>query len=208
MASVELRDQAGQAVGTVELPDEVYGIEPNIAVVHSVITNYLSSLRQGSHATKGRSQVSGGGRKPWRQKGTGRARQGSIRAAQWRGGGVAFGPTPHLHIKRSNKKEIKLAMRSVLSGKLADGELVVVDALSFDKPKTKEAAKVLEALGAAGKRATVVVPRDSRTVELSFRNIPGVRVVEAGHANAHSLVDNACLIMTADVATHFGEVLR
>ena len=208
MASVTMKDQAGKAAGTVELPDEVFGIEPNLPVVHSVIVNYLSSLRQGTHATKGRSDVSGGGRKPWRQKGTGRARQGSIRAAQWRGGGVAFGPVPHLHVKRSNKKEVKLAMRSVLSGKLADDELVVVDKLSFEAPKTKEAAKIIDALGAKGKRVTLVIPRDSKTVELSFRNLPGVQVVEVGRANAHNLIDNACLIMTADVATRLGEVLR
>lgn len=208
MASVEVKDQEGKAAGTVELPDEVYGIEPNLAVVHSVITNYLSSLRQGTHATKGRSEVSGGGRKPWRQKGTGRARQGTIRAAQWRGGGVVFGPTPHLHIKRSNKKEVKLAMRSVLSGKLACGELVVVDALSFAEPKTKKAAQVIDALGAKNKRVTLVVPRGSEIVEKSFRNLDRVSVVEAGHATARDLIDNRCLILTTEVARRFGEVLQ
>ncbi len=207
MASVEMKDQTGKAAGTLELADAVFGIEPNIAVVHSVVTNYLSSLRQGTHAVKGRSDVSGGGRKPWRQKGTGRARQGSTRAAQWKGGGVVFGPTPRSHAKHSNKKEVKLAMRSVLSGKLADGELVVVDKIELDAPKTKDAAKVLNALGAEGKRVTLVVPRESDVVELSFRNIPGVRVVEDAQANAHNLVDNACLILTEAVATHFGEVL-
>ncbi len=207
MASVEMKDQTGKAAGELELADAVFGVEPNLPVVHSVVTNYLSSLRQGTHAVKGRSDVSGGGRKPWRQKGTGRARQGSTRAAQWTGGGVVFGPTPRSHAKRSNKKEVKLAMRSVLSGKLADGELVVVDKLEFDAPKTKDAAKVLAALGAEGKRVTLVVPRESDVVELSFRNIPGVRVVEDAQANAHNLVDNACLILTEAVATHFGEVL-
>ncbi len=207
MASVEMKDQAGQAAGTVELADAVYGIEPNLAVVHSVVTNYLASLRQGTHAVKGRSDVSGGGRKPWRQKGTGRARQGSTRSAQWRGGGVVFGPVPRSHARRSNKKEVKLAMRSVLSGKLADGELVLVDKIELDAPKTKDAKKILEALGADGKRVTLVVPRESDVVELSFRNIPGVRVIEDAQANAHNLVDNACLILTEAVAKNFGEVL-
>lgn len=207
MASVKMKNQKGEAAGTVELPDAVFGIEPNVGVVHGVVRNQASSLRQGTHSTKGRSDVSGGGRKPYRQKGTGRARQGSIRAAQWKGGGVIFGPTPHGHVKRTNKKEVKLALRSVLSGKLADGELVILDKLDFAAPKTKDAQALIDALGLRGKRVTVVLGEDAVNAELSLRNIAGVTVVEAAYADTRTLVDNACLVMTQEVATRFGEVL-
>ena len=172
MSNIEVKNAEGASVKTVELDSRVFGIEPNIPVVHHVVVNYLSCLRQGTHDTKGRSEVSGGGKKPWRQKGTGRARQGSIRATQWVGGGVPFGPTPRSHYKRTNKKEIKLAMRSVLSGKLADGELFLVDSIDFgDEPKTKKAKALLESLGIADKRVTVVVPswRQRRPGQLAFQ---------------------------------------
>jgi large subunit ribosomal protein L4 len=207
MSNIEIKNAEGAVVKTVDLNDGVYGIEPNIPVVHQVVVNYLSSLRQGTHSTKGRSDVSGGGKKPWRQKGTGRARQGSIRAAQWAGGGVVFGPTPHKHIKRSNNKEVKLAMRSVLSGKLADGELFVVDAYNFEKPSTKQAVALLKALGVEDKRTTVVVADDDVNAFLSFRNLPKVRVIGASEANAHNLIDNGALVMSEAIASNFGEVL-
>jgi large subunit ribosomal protein L4 len=207
MSNIEIKNAEGAVVKTADLNDSVYGIEPNINVVHQVVVNYLASQRQGTHSTKGRSEVSGGGKKPWRQKGTGRARQGSIRAAQWAGGGVVFGPTPHSHARRSNNKEVKLAMRSVLSGKLADGELFIVDALDFEKPNTKQAVALLKNLGIEGKRVTVVVPDDAIDAFLSFRNIKKVNVIGAGEANAHNLIDNAALVMTEAVAEKFGEVL-
>jgi large subunit ribosomal protein L4 len=207
MSNIEIKNAEGAVVKTADLNDSVYGIEPNINVVHQVVVNYLASQRQGTHSTKGRSEVSGGGKKPWRQKGTGRARQGSIRAAQWAGGGVVFGPTPHSHARRSNNKEVKLAMRSVLSGKLADGELFIVDALDFEKPNTKQAVALLKNLGIEGKRVTVVVPDDAIDAFLSFRNIKKVNVIGAGEANAHNLIDNVALVMTEAVAEKFGEVL-
>lgn len=207
MSQIEIKNAEGQAAGTVELSSSVYGIEPNIPVIHQVVTVQLGNLRQGTHDTKGRSEVSGGGRKPWRQKGTGRARQGSIRAPQWVGGGVPFGPTPRTHNRRLNNKEIKLAMRGVLSGKLNDNELVVVDALDFEKPSTKQAVAVLKALGLEGKRVTLVVADDNVNAFLSFRNIGKVRTVGATEATTHALIDNAALLMSADIAKYFEEVL-
>lgn len=171
------------------------------------MTVQLGNLRQGTHDTKGRSEVSGGGRKPWRQKGTGRARQGSIRATQWVGGGVPFGPTPRTHNRRLNNKEIKLAMRGVLSGKLRDSELVVVDNYGFDKPSTKQAVALLKALGIEGKRVTVVVPDDDIFTYLSFRNVETVRILGVGEVTTHALIDNAALLLSAEVAKKLEEVL-
>lgn len=208
MSNIEVKNAEGASVKTVELDSRVFGIEPNIPVVHHVVVNYLSCLRQGTHDTKGRSEVSGGGKKPWRQKGTGRARQGSIRATQWVGGGVPFGPTPRSHYKRTNKKEVKLAMRSVLSGKLADGELFLVDSIDFgDEPKTKKAKALLESLGIADKRVTVVVGNDDIVEMISFRNLPNVRVLGVNEANTHNLIDNGALLMTEAVAKTLEEAL-
>ena len=164
-------------------------------------------MRQGTHSVKNRHDVSGGGRKPYRQKGTGRARQGSIRAAQWRGGGVVFGPTPRSHAKKVNNKMVKLAMRSALSGKLADGELYVVDALNFEAPSTKQAKAVLNALGICDRRVTVVVDDENVNAYLSFRNLANVTIIADVEATTRLLVDNKALVLTADVAKKFGEVL-
>lgn len=207
MSQIEIKNAEGQAAGTVELSSSVFGIEPNIPVIHQVVTVQLGNLRQGTHDTKGRSEVSGGGRKPWRQKGTGRARQGSIRATQWVGGGVPFGPTPRTHNRRLNNKEIKLAMRGVLSGKLRDSELVVVDNYGFDKPSTKQAVALLKALGIEGKRVTVVVPDDDIYTYLSFRNVETVRILGVGEVTTHALIDNAALLLSAEVAKKLEEVL-
>ena len=207
MSQIEIKNAEGQAAGTVELSSSVFGVEPNIHVIHQVVTVQLGNLRQGTHDTKGRSEVSGGGRKPWRQKGTGRARQGSIRATQWVGGGVPFGPTPRTHNRRLNNKEVKLAMRGVLSGKLRDAELVVVDNYGFDKPSTKQAVALLKALELEGKRVTLVVPDDDIYTYLSFRNVETVRVIGVGEATTHALIDNAALVLSADVAKKLEEVL-
>lgn len=207
MSNIEVKNAEGQKVSDLELSSDVYGIEPNIPVMHQVVVAYEASLRQGTHSTKNRSAVSGGGAKPYRQKGTGRARQGTIRAAQFTGGGVVFGPTPHGHTKRANNKMKKLGMRSALSGKLADGELIVVDALDFEKPSTKQAVAALKALGLDGKRVSIFVDDENANAYLSFRNIPGVQIYGASEANTRNLVDNAALVLTADVAKNFGEVL-
>lgn len=207
MSKYDIKNVEGQAAGQADLSDDVFGIEPNIPVIHQVVVCQDACLRQGTHSTKNRHEVSGGGRKPWRQKGTGRARQGSIRAAQWTGGGVVFGPTPRDHSKRINKKMVKLAMRSVLSGKVADSELVLVDALSFEKPSTKQAKAVLDALGVSGKRVTVVIPDDDANSYLSFRNLEKVNCIAVSEANTRNLIDNGALVMTTDIAKQLEEVL-
>ena len=208
MSNIEVKNAEGASVKTVELDSRVFGIEPNIPVVHHVVVNYLSCLRQGTHDTKGRSEVSGGGKKPWRQKGTGRARQGTIRGPQFVCGGTVFGPHTRSYDQYVNKKEIKLAMRSVLSGKLADGELFLVDSIDFgDEPKTKKAKALLESLGIADKRVTVVVGNDDIVEMISFRNLPNVRVLGVNEANTHNLIDNGALLMTEAVAKTLEEAL-
>lgn len=207
MSKISVKNVEGAEVDQAELADGVYGIEPNIPVIHQVVTCQDATMRQGTHSTKGRHEVSGGGRKPYRQKGTGRARQGSIRAAQWRGGGVVFGPTPRSHAKRINNKMVKLAMRSVLSGKLADGELFVVDNLDFETPSTKKAVAALKALGIDDRRVTVVVNDEAVNAYLSFRNLPNVTIIADVEATSRLLIDNKALVLTVDVAKKFGEVL-
>lgn len=207
MSKFEVKNAEGKQVAEAELADAVYGIEPNIHVMHHIVKCQQDCWRQGTQSTKGRSEVSGGGKKPWRQKGTGRARQGSIRAAQWRGGGVIFGPKPRTYVKRMNNKEVKLAMRSALSAKLRDNELVLVDDYGFEKPSTKAAVAMLKALGIEGKRLTIIVREDDINAYLSFRNIPKTFIITPAEANTYDLVNNGALLMPADIAAHFGEVL-
>ena len=207
MSKFEVKNAEGKQVAEAELADAVYGIEPNIHVMHHIVKCQQACWRAGTQSTKGRSEVSGGGKQPWRQKGTGRARQGSIRAAQWRGGGVIFGPKPRTYVKRMNNKEVKLAMRSALSAKLRDNELVLVDDYGFEKPSTKAAVAMLKALGIEGKRLTIIVREDDINAYLSFRNIPKTFIITPAEANTYDLVNNGALLMPADVAAHFGEVL-
>ena len=207
MATIDIKDVAGKTVKSVELNDAVFGIEPNIHVMHTVVRAYRAGLRQGTANTKTRGEVRGGGKKPWRQKGTGRARQGSIRAPQWRGGGVVFGPTPRDHSFRMNKKEIKLAMRSALSAKVADNELVVVDKFDFANPKTKDAVACIKALGLDGKRVTVVLTEDDIETALSFRNLPKVTVLFDHEIDTYFMLDNNALVLAQPVATRLGEEL-
>ena len=207
MSKFEVKNAEGKQVAEAELAGAVYGIEPNIHVMHHIVKCQQACWRQGTQSTKGRSEVSGGGKKPWRQKGTGRARQGSIRAAQWRGGGVIFGPKPRTYVKRMNNKEVKLAMRSALSAKLRDNELVLVDDYGFEKPSTKAAVAMLKALGIEGKRLTIIVREDDINAYLSFRNIPKTFIITPAEANTYDLVNNGALLMPADIAAHFGEVL-
>lgn len=207
MSKYAIKNAEGAQVAEAELSDGVFGIEPNIPVIHQVVVCQDACMRQGTHSVKNRHDVSGGGVKPYRQKGTGRARQGSIRAGQWRHGGVIFGPTPRSHAKRINNKMVKLAMRSVLSGKVADGELFLVDSLAFEKPSTKQAVALLKALGVADKRVTVVVADDDINTFLSFRNLEKVNVIGVSEATTRTLIDNGALVMAADVAKQLEEVL-
>jgi large subunit ribosomal protein L4 len=187
MVSVPVRTLTGGEVGSVDLDESTFGIEPNVAVMHQVVTAQLAAARSGTHSTKNRAEVRGGGAKPWKQKGTGRARQGSIRAPHWRGGGIAHGPKPRDYSQRTNKKMIKLALRSALSDRARDGRVVVVDAWSFDTPRTKDAIFALAALGVQG-RALVVVGRDDDTAVRSFRNLPQVHLLPADQLNTYDVL--------------------
>ena len=206
MATIDIKNADGKTASTAELADSVFGIEPNIPVMHQVVRKQRASWRAGTHNTLTRGQVRGGGKKPWRQKGTGRARQGTIRAPHWRGGGVVFGPHPRNYDFKVNKKEIKLAIRSALSAKLADEQLIVVDKLEFEKPRTKDAVKVLEALGVKG-RCTIVVNDENVNAFLSFRNIPTVDIVPSGSESVYELLDNKCLIFEEEALRKLEEAM-
>ena len=192
MASIEVKNTSGKKVSDTELSASVFGIEPNMHAMHEVVRAQRAARRAGTHSTLTRGQVRGGGKKPWRQKGTGRARQGTIRAPQWAGGGTVFGPHPRSYAFKVPSKVVKLAMRSALSAKAADGELVVVDAFSFEKPCTKEAAAILKSLDLNG-RITLVIADDDINTYLSFRNIPAVRVLAASEANTYDFISTTKL---------------
>ena len=206
MATIDIKTAEGKTATTAELADSVFGIEPNVPVMHQVVRMQRASWRAGTSNTLTRGKVRGGGRKPWRQKGTGRARQGTIRAPHWRGGGVVFGPHPRDYSFKVNKKEIKLAIRSALSAKLADEQLIVVDKFEFEKPRTKDAVAVLAALGVEG-RCTVVVNDDNVNAVLSFRNIPTVDVLTSGEENVYELLDNKFLIFEQDALKKLEEAM-
>ena len=199
MANVKLFDQTGKEVSTVELNDAIFGIEPNESVVFDVVISQRASLRQGTHAVKNRSAVSGGGRKPWRQKGTGRARQGSIRSPQWRGGGVVFGPTPRSYGYKLPQKVRRLALKSVYSAKVAE-------ALSFAAPKTAEFANVLSALSIDSK-VLVIVEEGNKFAELSARNLANVKVATATTASVLDIANSDKLLVTQAAISKIEEVL-
>ena len=206
MADIKIFDPAGNDVETVAANDTVFGIEPNIYVMHEVVKSQMAALRQGTANTKTRGMVSGGGRKPFRQKGTGNARQGTIRAPHYAGGGVVFGPHTRSYAYRVNNKVVKLAMRSALSAKLADGELTVVNEFGFEKPSTKAAKAALEALKIKG-RTTIVVDDDDFEAFLSFRNLENVLIIGATESNCYDLLDNANLVLTKAALNYLEEVL-
>ncbi|MDM5296720.1 50S ribosomal protein L4 [Bacillus pumilus] len=195
MPKVALFNQNGSTNGEIELNASVFGIEPNESVVFDAILMQRASLRQGTHKVKTRSEVRGGGRKPWRQKGTGRARQGSIRSPQWRGGGIVFGPTPRSYSYKLPKKVRRLAIKSVLSSKVIDNSIIVLEDLTLDAVKTKEFAGILKGLSVE-KKALIVTADANETVALSARNIPGVTVVEAKGINVLDVVNHDKLLIT------------
>ena len=207
MATIEIKDAQGNAAGTAELSANVFGVEPNVPVMHQVVRAQRASWRQGTSNTLTRGLVSGGGKKPFRQKGTGRARQGTRRAPHFTGGGVVFGPHPRSYAFKVNRKEVKLALRSALSAKLADEELFVIQNLEFETPKTKEAVAILKALGLEGVRVTLVIDCEDVNTFLSFRNIPEVNVLPATDINTYELIDNKALVMTEKALAHIEEVL-
>jgi large subunit ribosomal protein L4 len=197
MPTVELLNQKGEVVGELQLREEVFGVEPNRTLMHQAVLSYLANQRQGTHSTKTRGEARGGGRKPWRQKGTGRARQGSIRAPQWVGGGIVFGPRPRDYSFYLSKKERRSALRSALSAKLADGEIKVVEELKLDEPKTKKIEQVLRSIGVVGKKTLIVTEKADPLVILSARNLPYVvGIVEAKDLNTYDILSVENVIMT------------
>jgi large subunit ribosomal protein L4 len=195
MATIDVRNRSGATAGNVDLDESVFGIEPNVAVMHQVVTAQLAAARSGTQSTLTRAEVRGGGAKPWRQKGTGRARQGSIRSPQWRGGGVALGPKPRSYRQRTPKKMVKLALRSALSDRAAENRIVVVDAWDFDVPRTREAKAALAGLGTEG-RVLVVLGPDDEVAYKSFRNLPEVHCVLAGELNAYDVLVSDWVVFT------------
>ncbi|QDK92431.2 50S ribosomal protein L4 [Paenalkalicoccus suaedae] len=206
MPKVTLYKQDGSQVGDIELSDGIFGVEPNESVLYEAVIMQQASRRQGTHATKGRSDVRGGGRKPWRQKGTGRARHGSTRSPIWVGGGVTFGPTPRSYAYKLPKKQRRLALKSALSSKVNDSNILVLEGLSFDAPKTKEMKAVLAGLS-ANKKVLVVTADVNEAVELSVRNLPGVKFVTADGINVLDILNHEKLVITQDAVKHVEEVL-
>lgn len=205
MPTIEVVNTEGKKVKDLKLDDKVFGIEPNENVVHSVVLNYLANQRQGTQSTKTRAEVRGGGRKPWRQKGTGRARQGSIRAPQWIKGGIALGPKPRSYTYKINKKEKDLAVKSVLSAKLTDKELVVVDKLDLKDIKTKEMAKVLNNLKAEN-GALIVLDKGNKNVQMSVRNLEKIKASVVDTMNTYDILKHEKLILTEDAVKRIEEV--
>ena len=206
MLKVKVYNQEGAEVKDLELNEAVFGIEPNNQAIFDMVLLQRASLRQGTHKVKNRTEVSGGGKKPWRQKGTGRARQGSIRAPQWRGGGVVFGPTPRSCKFKINRKVGRLALRSALSTKIIDNEFMALDTIEFDAPKTKEMVKVLSNLEAPAK-TLIVMDEIDETVARSANNIPGVKLLDARRVNVYDVLNSNKLIMTEAAIKSVEEVL-
>ena len=205
MPKVDVYDMKGKKVSDVELAESIFGIEPNEAIVHSVLVNYLANQRQGTQSTKTRAEVRGGGKKPWRQKGTGRARQGSIRAPQWIKGGIALGPKPRSYSYTVNKKERRLALKSILSSKVAENELTVVDKLEVEEAKTKVMAKALTDLKVEGKALIILADRNDNVLR-SSRNIEGVKTIELNTINVFDLLNCNKLVLPLDTVKKLEEV--
>jgi large subunit ribosomal protein L4 len=185
----------GKSLGEVQLAPEVFGIQPNAAVLHQVVTAQLAAARAGTHSTKTRAEVSGGGSKPWRQKGTGRARQGSTRSPIWKGGGIALGPKPRSYAQRTPKKMVRLALCSALSDRASESKVALVDAWRFEVPRTKDAIKALDALGLRG-RVLVVIDREDLTAERSFANLPEVQTVLVSELSAYDILRHDWVVFT------------
>ncbi len=205
MANIAVLNTAGEKVSDLELNDSVFSIEPSTSAMHLVVVNYLANQRQGTQSTKTRAEVSGGGKKPWRQKGTGRARQGSTRSPQWYHGGIALGPKPRTYGFSINKKVRRLALRSALSSKVAAEEMVVLDSLVLDEIKTKAMVKILAAVK-AGKKALIVLPEPDEKVLLSARNIPGVKTTFVGSLNVYDILNCDTVIVLKDAVAKIEEV--
>ncbi|HHW58185.1 MAG TPA: 50S ribosomal protein L4 [Clostridia bacterium] len=204
MPKVAVYNIKGEQVGEIELKDSIFGVPVNVPVMHEAVLNYLANQRQGTHSTKTRGEVRGGGRKPWRQKGTGRARQGSIRAPQWIKGGIVFGPKPRDYSYKLPKKVKRLALKSALSSKVRDNEIIVLDEFKLDQPKTKKVVELLKNFNVES--ALIVVPEGEKNVELSARNIPGVKTLYANYLNTYDILKYDKFIITKDAVGIVEEV--
>ena len=205
MSKLSVLDMTGKNAGSIELNDSIFAIEPNMSAMHLVVVGYLANQRQGTQSTKTRSEVSGGGKKPWRQKGTGRARQGSTRAPQWYHGGIALGPKPRTYGISINKKVRRLAMKSALSSKVASDEMIVLDSIKLDAIKTKEMANMLAAIK-AGKKVLVVLPENNEVIYKSIRNIEGAKVSTVNTLNVYDILNCDSLVVLKDSVTKIEEV--
>ena len=197
MTQVDVRDMAGKVLRQLDLDERVFGLEPNMAVMHQAVVAQLANQRKGTHSTKTRGEVAGGGKKPWRQKGTGRARQGSTRAPHWRGGGIVFGPKPRSYHQDLPRKMRRLALRSALSAKLRDGEIVVIDHFTLPAPKTREMSAALTTIGATGS-ALVVLGGPDEQIKRAAANLPKVRTVAPGSTNLLDVLNHQWLVLTVD----------
>ncbi|MBP8715582.1 MAG: 50S ribosomal protein L4 [Lachnospiraceae bacterium] len=204
MANVSVYNMEGKEVGKMDLSDSVFGVEVNEHLVHMAVIQQLADNRQGTQKAKTRSEVSGGGRKPWRQKGTGHARQGSIRAPQWKGGGVVFAPVPRDYSFKMNRKEKQVALRSALTSRLQDQKLMILDTISFDDVKTKQVVKMMDNLKLS--KALIVMPEADKNVVLSARNIPDVKTTQVGKLNVYDILNNGTVVITKDAAQKIEEV--
>ena len=205
MSKLSVLDMAGKKVSDIELKDSIFAIEPNMSAMHLVVVSYLANQRQGTQSTKTRSEVSGGGKKPWRQKGTGRARQGSTRSPQWYHGGIALGPKPRTYGIDVNKKVRRLAMKSALSSKVAADEMIVLDSVKLDAIKTKEIAKMFEAIKAQ-KKVLVVLPENNEVIYKSARNIEGAKVSTVNTLNVYDILNCDTIVVLKDAVTKIEEV--
>ncbi len=196
MAEFDIKDKNNKSIGKINLPEEVFGVDAKTGVVHDAVVNFLANQRQGTHATKTKGLVRGGGKKPWKQKHTGRARSGSNRSPLWRGGGIIFGPQPRDYSYELPRKAKKLALNAVLSGKLSDGEITVIDELIIEKPRTKDMISILKNLGLEGEKTLIVLPEKNENVMLSARNIPGITVKRASDLNPYEVAVHKRLLMT------------
>jgi large subunit ribosomal protein L4 len=205
MPELEIRDKNNNAVGKIALADDVFGVAAKEGVIHNAVVNFLANQRQGTHATKTKGLVRGGGKKPWKQKHTGRARSGSNRSPLWRGGGIVFGPQPRDYSYALPRKARQLALKAALSGKLSDGEITVIDSLTVEKPKTKGMVSLLKGLDLEGKSTLIIVPDYDEAVFLSSRNIPGVTVRRVSELNSYDVASHSRLLMTRGAAEMLSE---
>lgn len=205
MPKIAVLDMAGKEVGTVDLPESVFGVEPNMTVMHDVVVNHLANKRQGTQSALTRAEVAGGGRKPWRQKGTGHARQGSIRSPQWRHGGIVFAPKPRDYRYVLNKKVRRLAMKSAFSSKLLDSSIIVLDSIQMEEYKTKSVVSMLNAIG-ANEKALIVLPENEDKIIKSARNIPGIKTSQINGLNVYDILNAKKLVILKDAISKIEEV--